>query len=282
VAVTGRVPLLARLEQAGGSRPVVQRVAAIVAGLIVIGGLIALNELMFRALLGSDYLRWYLENGALIGVAFGLVTVAWGDLNKLTGLISAHPLVYVATCVLLWTLPGFGLAALIRPDPMAPLWRKREESTRDLYLQLEALEASGVSLPGELGETLARIRKETGEIVARDEARPRPEKGLGIVDVILAMLFVLAFVIVYLAWALVVAPVQYVVNLAAGAPARMALASSYRAWAHITPHEIHIEEAEKSESVPDDGSESGFSAKPVTFTTAVAAALLFTVSYFTG
>jgi hypothetical protein len=91
-----------------------------------------------------------------------------------------------------------------------------------------------------------------------------------------------AFVLVYVAWALVVAPLQYVVNLAAGAPARTALASPNRAWSLITVREILVEEAPKSRPLPEGAVESGFSARPVTFTVAIASALLFTVSFFTG
>ena len=95
---------------------------------------------------------------------------------------------------------------------------------------------------------------------------------------VLGVLFGPAFLLVFVAWLLVVAPLQFVVNLAAGAPARLALASPARAWYRITPHEIHVEEALKSDSVPQGATESGFSAKPVTFTAAIASALLFAAS----
>jgi hypothetical protein len=87
-----------------------------------------------------------------------------------------------------------------------------------------------------------------------------------------------AFGVLYGSWLLVVARSQFLLNLVAGAPARMALASSFRAWVRITPHEIHVEEARKGETLPDGSTESGFSTKPVTFTAAPASGLLFAVS----
>jgi hypothetical protein len=118
---------------------------------------------------------------------------------------------------------------------------------------------------------------QTMYVAATSELDVTP-RGLGLVDVVLGVLFGPAFLLVFVAWLLVVAPLQFVVNLAAGAPARLALASPARAWYRITPHEIHVEEALKSDSVPEGATESGFSAKPVTFTAAIASALLFAVS----
>lgn len=77
----------------------------VVVGAVVVGGLIALNELMFHALFDTSYTRWYLENGSLIGLAFAAFTVAWGDVNKLTGLISAHPYEYFGDCLGLGAFP---------------------------------------------------------------------------------------------------------------------------------------------------------------------------------
>ena len=136
-------------------------------------------------------------------------------------------------------------------------------------------------LSDELKQRFAAISREAGPMPESAAANSAPDvtpRGLGLVDVVLGSLFGPAFLLVFVAWLLVVAPLQFVVNLAAGAPARLALASPARAWYRITPHEIHVEEALKSGSVPEGATESGFSAKPVTFTAAIASALLFAVS----
>jgi hypothetical protein len=64
---------------------------AAVVGLVLLGGLAVLDWLVFRAWFDSDYLRWYLENGALIAIVFGLVTLAWGDLRRLVACRRSAP-----------------------------------------------------------------------------------------------------------------------------------------------------------------------------------------------
>ena len=60
-------------------------------GLAAFAGLIAADELVVRALFGTDYLSWYLANGATLSLVVAFVTLAWGDLNEIPTLISAHP-----------------------------------------------------------------------------------------------------------------------------------------------------------------------------------------------
>jgi hypothetical protein len=274
-------PLRAWLAWVDAGSPV-SRAATALVGLLLLGGLAALDWLVFRALFDSDYLRWYLENGSLIGIVFGLVTLAWGDLNKLTGLVSAHPLEYLATCVALGTLPSMAAGAGLESDRLHAVNRMRA-ATRELNRQLDELMASA-GVTDELKQQLARIRGigQGAESAAEEPEPDVPPRGLGFVDVVLGALFGYAFLVIFAAWLLVVAPLQFVVNLAAGAPARRALASPARAWSLVTPHEIHVEEALKSDAVPEGATESGFSAKPVTFTAAIASGLLFAVSRLVG
>src|SRR6266511_3194525 len=147
--------LTASVKRLVGSARTPHRVLSVCVGLVLIGVLIALDELLFRVLLDSDYLHWYLANGALIGVVFALVTFAWGDLNKLTHLISAHPRAYAASCIALWTLPGFGLAALLEYNRAeARRERRLDDSVIELQRKMEAIRASG-ALRGQLAEKLA-------------------------------------------------------------------------------------------------------------------------------
>src|SRR4051794_6807806 len=59
-------------------------------GLAVLLALAAVNALWFSAA-GSDYLQWFLDNGALVALVFGVVTTAV-DLDRNPGLIAANPL----------------------------------------------------------------------------------------------------------------------------------------------------------------------------------------------
>lgn len=257
-----------------------RRVVAVVIGLVLLGGLAVVDWLVFRAWFDSDYLRWYLRNGALIAIVFGLVTLAWGDLNKVTGLVSAHPLEYLASCLALGTLPSLAAAAQLESGRERARSERLQAARMELSRQADELAVSA-QLSDELKQRFAAISQEAGPMpesaAATSESDVTP-RGLGLVDVVLGLLFGPAFLLVFVAWLLVVAPLQFVVNLAAGAPARLALASPARAWYRITPHEIHVEEALKSGSVPEGATESGFSAKPVTFTAAIGSALLFAVS----
>jgi hypothetical protein len=211
----------------------------LVVGAFFVVGLIALNELMFRWLFDTSYTRWYLANGSLIGLVFAAFTVVWGDVNKLTGLISAHPYEYFANCLGLGAFPIRGSGALTAP-------RSEEPATQD--------EAS-------------------------EESQPLPAPiGLGLIDWSVAALFALVMMVLYFSWLLVVAPLQFVVNLLAGVPARSALASSERAWALVTGREVLIDASLKSEPLPQGAVESGFTTRPVTFTAVIAAALLFIVN----
>jgi hypothetical protein len=72
--------------------------------------------------------------------------------------------------------------------------------------------------------------------------------------------------------------VQYFLYLVTGAPARVACASPTKAWVKDEERQTMISEALKSEAMPKGAIESGFTAKPVTFTAAITTAVLFAVS----
>jgi predicted permease len=58
-------------------------------------------------MLSLSYLDWYLENGAVIGIATAAVAMVWGDMRQHTGLISANPWQYIASYLQLVGLPIF-------------------------------------------------------------------------------------------------------------------------------------------------------------------------------
>jgi hypothetical protein len=85
------------------------------AGAAAFAGLIAADEVVLRALFGTDYLGWYLANGAIVSFVVSVATLAWRDLDAVPGLISAHPLEYAAAHVSLCVLPSQSLAAIMAP-----------------------------------------------------------------------------------------------------------------------------------------------------------------------
>jgi hypothetical protein len=64
--------------------------------LLLIIGLVAINELLFRWIGHISYIEWFIKNGSQIGIVGALVTLVW-DINKHTGLISASPSQYVGS-----------------------------------------------------------------------------------------------------------------------------------------------------------------------------------------
>jgi hypothetical protein len=270
-----------------------QRSVTFGVGLVVIAGLIAADTVVFRYAFGTDYLGWYLRNGAVAGVIFGLVTLAWGDLNKMTGLVSAHPHDYVASCFFVGVLPLSGASALVLSRG-AWLRAKRNELA-EAERTVERIEAIGLE-PGRSPEerrqvekvvetfssTIPAIRSDI-EALEQDEAPPvPPPRGLGALDVVGALLFSFAFAALFGGWLLVIAPLQYVVNLVAGAPARQALGSPLRASFRSEPGKIVVARTSKRRPLPSGAIESGFTTNPVSFTAAVATGLLLAVSAFTS
>jgi hypothetical protein len=276
-------------SQAEGT--VLQRFVTVAVGLAVLAGLIAINTVIFRVAFDANYVRWYLKNGALIGIVFGLITLVWGDLKGMTGLISAHPHEYVASCLIVGVLPLEGAAALIgTPASWLKGQRREREKAKLVVDRIEALavEPERSEEQRQQAEEAAEAgRKDIAEMTADIEAIERgegppvpPPTGLGPIDVLVAVIFSFAFNLLYAVWMLVIAPTQYVVNLVAGAPARRALASPVRASFRSTPKTISVRRTLKRKALPEGATESGFSASPVAFTSAVASALLFLVSTF--
>lgn len=65
--------------------------------LVIILATIAVNWFLFR-LFGGRYFLWYLKNGPIISLATAFLGPTWTSLKARTGLISAHPAVYVGAC----------------------------------------------------------------------------------------------------------------------------------------------------------------------------------------
>jgi hypothetical protein len=166
---------------------------------------VLVNELVFRIWLKADYLRWYLENGAVIGFVFTLVTLAWGDINRnrFRLLISANPLEYAASSLELLSLPWVSLAAMIRPDREE--WkaeRNFEEAQREWEQHLPEArrvmeEMAAAAPPGPLRQrALQWVAENPAPEPSDPEDAVEPElvpTAVPAVDVAVAMIFALAF-----------------------------------------------------------------------------------------
>jgi hypothetical protein len=257
-----------------------QRYVSGLVGLGFIVGVSILDSLVFQTWFSTDYFRWYLANGALISIVFGFVTLAWGDLNKMTTLISAHPVEYVAAWVRLGALPPLAWSTMLNPETR-DTWRERARMRR-AQAELQRQQRELLADPALSHEVTSRIVAGAPQADVDPDARDsdvETEAPTGLwVDFLFTAVIAIAFVIAYVVWLVVVVPVQYFVYLVAGAPAREAISSGARVWYRISPREIHIEEAWKTDTMPGDATESGFFLKPVSLTATVAAAVLFIVS----
>jgi hypothetical protein len=219
-----------------------RRIASALVGLAILVALVVVDEVAFQALFETDFVRWYLANGLLIGLIMTFVTLAWGDLNKVTHLISAHPFEYAGAWLSLGGLPPLTFAAMFRQ-----------------------------------GTRRARMEARLERALAGAPADTDVPSGLWL-DFWFTAFFAVALVLAYFAFLLVVVPLQYFVFLVTGAPARAACNSQTRVWYQMMPESTTIAEAWKWAAKPDGATESGFSAKPVAFTAAVTTAVLFAVS----
>jgi hypothetical protein len=118
--------------------------ARLLLGWSLIIGMTVLNSWFFARWLGTSYVSWYLAHGALLGLVSALIALAWGDLNRHVGLISAHPLDYVAAYVQLAGLPLSELSAHLAGAPSAA--GLREHFDRVLASGLAALLCAAIVL----------------------------------------------------------------------------------------------------------------------------------------
>lgn len=65
----------------------------------IIVALVLANRWLFRLVLGTDYLLWYLQSGTVISLAAGFLAPVWGSVKARCGLISQHPAAYVGACL---------------------------------------------------------------------------------------------------------------------------------------------------------------------------------------
>ena len=99
--------------------------------------------------------------------------------------------------------------------------------------------------------------------------------GIPVADAVLTAVVSVLVLAVCVVYVLVVAPVQYVVYLVAGAPGRTACASSERAWQLIGTSGLEVGSGPRATELPEGATESAYTAQPVTLTAVLASALLF-------
>lgn len=98
-------------------------------------------------------------------------------------------------------------------------------------------------------------------------------------DILPTAIIALVVSLALIGWVVVIAPVQYLVTLLCGAPARLAIASD-RKFVVSRSKEITVWRAMPVDlPTPEGATEIGFRTKPVTFANAIAAGVLWGVSF---
>jgi hypothetical protein len=165
-----------------------------------------------------NYFHWYVDNGALIALVFGFVSLAV-QLDDYPDLVSSNPMRYLLAC---WTL--------------------------NFHLFLA-----------------------WNQVIAVDPERAKGVMLSKLFDTIVSFLTMLGVTVAFVAWLLVVAPIQHIAYAILGAPARNALRN---------PAAPRYDPAtDTTIPVPAKGAATGrafgYIAKPVALTSALTAAVLW-------
>ena len=221
----------------GEPAPTTVAVRCIVA-VALFGGLIAIDYALVRWLFDDNYLAWYLANGALITLAFAIISAAVG-LDAIPELISRNPYVYLGGLLTLISLVSASWATMLRVESPAERMRAGE---------LSSLAPTGW-----------------------------PFRAVALLDLLLAVLLQQALVLLLLGWLLFVMPLQYFLNLVCGAAARMALESRTIAVYDPGKHEA-TSGIPKETELPKGVLRLGYAERPVTFTASVGAGALWVLN----
>jgi len=101
--------------------------------LLLLVGLVAINEALFRLIGHISYIEWFIKNGSQINLIGTLVTLVW-DLNKHTGLISASPSQYVGSYFQLLGMTYISIGAQMTSEN-----RKNDEKVSSFDIIIGAL-----------------------------------------------------------------------------------------------------------------------------------------------
>ena len=205
-------------------RPWTAFVIQFVLGWVIVGAALAVDYAIFAAF-DTNYFRWYLENGALISIVFGFVSLAV-RLDDYPDLISYNPMRYLYACL-----------------------------TLSLHLSLAWNQIVGVDPERSPGLLFAKV-----------------------FDLVVSLFAWLAVAIGFVGWLVVVAPIQHLVYAVLGAPARNALRNQASS-PHFNPAK---DVTAVSGNDGTSGHPIGYVEKPVTLTSALAAAVLWVLSQLIG
>lgn len=174
---------------------------------LLIPGLLLFDWAVFRYLLGTDYLAWYIANGALIGISTAFVARVWESV-ELFGrpLVSADPRKYYGGCLSIAGTVIFLVGTWVRPAG-----RDEDGGETGGHQATLGSWSGGASGDGDRSGGDVGLLSVSGELL-------RTLWFLS--EKILVLVIALGILAAVFGWLLFVAPANYVVTLVAGVPAR--------------------------------------------------------------
>lgn len=103
--------------------------------------------------------------------------------------------------------------------------------------------------------------------------------SIPILDGLLSVFWSAWLIAAVIAWLIVLGPIQYLLHLVTGAPARTMLDSNLKTWFVMSDTENTILTAPVDHAPPEGAIEAGFYTKPVTLTTTLNSVALFALSW---
>jgi len=212
-------------------------------GVVLFYGAIGVNYWLFQILFDTNYLLWYLSQGAFISISIALLSAIVNELDRDTDLLSTHPRHYYAGC--LWVLVM--VISSMKTNFRVTLLPAADDTDKDARAST--------------GSTL-------WEVIS------------GLWDAIVGLAVTGLVWLVVLLWFVIVAPIQYAVFVVACAPVRMGLGGQplYVAYKVEDDPETHQprQVIEETTTKPTNTAvDMTFTRKPVAMTFAIAAVLLW-------
>ena len=229
----------------------------------------------FHFFAGTDYLAWYLANGTAIAALTGLVALTI-DLDPIADLISPSPSKYLRACWMVVRLPAHAWApALFPPDvrlslPGDPGYRARPRGS------FASLRSHITSSDG--GKSVRSVRSVGGLYNIESDTANLPTFGLlstfGTAPFTATIICLV--MAAFLAWLIILAPLQYVTSAILGIPVRRTRERGITVLYTDTHQSIRMQRV--IDPIPPKLSEVQILRRPVTTTMAISTLVLWLVS----
>ncbi len=130
-----------------------------------------------------------------------------------------------------------------------------------------------------LGTQLVKQKKPANMTTPIDDLETR-RKRLSIFDLLVTFLWIPIMLAAILLWFVIVAPLQYIVHLVCGAPARFMVNSDRVPIARLAGSQLHAGEVSRKETQPAGWEDASISRRPFSLTNMLAAILLWALRSF--